>query len=150
MYIYKKYFKTYCKGIKCSSNINKLWKQPWPVRLSGLGIILQSERSLVWFPVRSCAWVAGSVPVWGTYEKQSIDVSLSYRCFSPSLSPSLPLSPKTKEIKSFLKNKLWKQTWTAGLLWEARALQQCEQVFTSPNDCVPNWLQGSYIFFFFH
>ena len=38
----------------------------------------------------------GSVPGWGTCETQLIDVSLSHRCFSPSLSPSLPLFLKIK------------------------------------------------------
>ena len=47
--------------------------------------------------VRAHACVSSSIPSWGTYEMQWIQISLAHRCFSPSLSPSLPL---------FLKNKL--------------------------------------------
>ena len=39
--------------------------------------------------VRACARVAGSIPSRGTYRRQVIDVSLSHRCLSLSL--SLPL-----------------------------------------------------------
>ena len=49
---------------------------PWLVWLSGLGVVLQTERSRVRFPVRAHAWVAGSVPDWGAYERQPVDVSL--------------------------------------------------------------------------
>ena len=49
---------------------------PWLVWLSWLGIILQSERLATRFPVRARAWVMGSVPGWGTYNRQLIDVSL--------------------------------------------------------------------------
>ena len=66
--------------------------EPWPVWLSWLGIIPQSERSLVRFLVRAHVWVVVLIPSWGTYERQPIDVSLSHWCFSPSLSSSLPLS----------------------------------------------------------
>ena len=34
----------------------------------------------------------GSLPSQGALERQPIDISLSQKCFSPSLSPSLPLS----------------------------------------------------------
>ena len=67
-----------------------------------LGVFLQSERSPVWFLVRAHAWVVGQVPGWGACERQAINVSLSHRCFSPSLSPSLPLFEENKQ-KSFLK-----------------------------------------------
>ena len=36
-------------------------------------------------PVRPHAWVEGSVPTQGEYERQLIDVSLSQGCFTPSL-----------------------------------------------------------------
>ena len=42
-----------------------------------------------------------AVPSRGGYQRQLIDVSLSHHCFSPSLSPTLPLSLK---IKSFVKS----------------------------------------------
>ena len=42
-------------------------------------------------------------PSQGTFKKQLTDVFLSLRCFSPSLSPSLPLSLKIKK-KIFFKN----------------------------------------------
>ena len=60
---------------------------PWLVWLSGLSAGLQTKRSLVWFPVRAHAWVAGQVPSWGSARTTD-------RCFSPSISPSLPLSLK--------------------------------------------------------
>ena len=62
---------------------------PRAVFLSGLGIILQSETSLVQFPVRAQAWVVGLVPSQGMYEKPQIDDFLSHQCFSHSLSPSM-------------------------------------------------------------
>ena len=47
------------------------------------------------FPVRAQAWVADQVPGCGAYERQPhTDVSLAHRCFSLSLSHSLPLSLK--------------------------------------------------------
>ena len=55
---------------------------------SGLGIIPQSRRSLVWNPVSAHAWIAGSVPVGvgGTYQSMflsHIDVSLSFSFLFP-------------------------------------------------------------------
>ena len=38
---------------------------PWLVWFSGLGIVPQSERLLVRFPVRAHAWVVGQVLSWG-------------------------------------------------------------------------------------
>ena len=55
--------------------------EPWPVWLSWLGIFLQSERSLVQFPVR--AWVVGSVPGRGAFERQWVNIS---SLFLPPLS----------------------------------------------------------------
>ena len=66
----------------------------WPVWLSWLSIIPKGERSPVRFPVRAYAWAAGSVPGQSVYERQLIDISFSHWCFSPSLSPTLPISPK--------------------------------------------------------
>ena len=57
-----------------------------------LGVIPQSERLPVWFPIGAHAWAAGSVPGWDRYDRQPRDVSLSLWCFSTSLPPSLPLS----------------------------------------------------------
>ena len=57
----------------------------------GVGVDLQSERSPVLFLVRVHGWVVGSVPSRGRYERQTTDVSLSHRCFSPSLCPSLTI-----------------------------------------------------------
>ena len=39
--------------------------QPWLVWLSGLSASLRTKGSLVQFPVRAYAWVAGQVPVGG-------------------------------------------------------------------------------------
>ena len=74
---------------------------PWLVWFSWLGIILQSERSRVQFLVRAHAWVAGLVLSW----RQVINVSLSHQCFSPSLSPSLPLSLESIKEKRILKKR---------------------------------------------
>ncbi|KAF6109825.1 hypothetical protein HJG60_011016 [Phyllostomus discolor] len=63
-----------------------------PVWLRWVDVIPQSKRSLVRFLIRAHAWVAGLVPGWGVCKRQLIDVSLSHRCVSPSLSSSLPLS----------------------------------------------------------
>ena len=38
-------------------------------------------------------------PSWGTCKRPPIDVSFAHLCFSPSLSPSLPLSLKIKSWK---------------------------------------------------
>ena len=53
---------------------------------------LQSKGSLVQFPVRAHAWVAGQVPSRGDTQGAT-----THWCFSPSLSPSLPLSLKINE-----------------------------------------------------
>ena len=96
-------------------------KQPWPVSLSWLGIVLQCKRLLVQFLVTAHAWVAGLIPSEGTYKRQQIDVSLSHRCFSPSFSLPFPLS-KNKLKKYFLKivNKTERKLvheWTSETMW---------------------------------
>ena len=50
-----------------------------------VGVILQTERLPVQFLVRAHAWVAGLVPGRGVGRRQLFGVSLSHRCFSPSL-----------------------------------------------------------------
>ena len=76
------------KGTEFSKNYIRLWL----VWLSWLGVILPSKRLPVQFSVRAHAWVAGSVLAQCAGERQPINVSLSHRCFSPSISPYLPLS----------------------------------------------------------
>ena len=61
----------------------------WLVWLSGLGVILKTERSLVQFPVRAHVWVVGQVSRWGVWEAIK-------QCFSPSIPLSLLLSLKNK------------------------------------------------------
>ena len=68
----------------------------WMVWLSGLSTSLQTKRLQVRFPVRAHAWVVAQVPQLETCERQPINFSLSHRCFSPSLSLSLPLSLRSK------------------------------------------------------
>ena len=63
--------------------------------------------------------VSSLVPGWGMYEGQPTK-SLSYQCFSPSSSPSLPLSLK---INNFLKNlfKNWEDiTYTFLTLYKKK------------------------------
>ena len=43
----------------------KKYGPSWLVWLSGLNASLQTQRSLVQFPVRAHAWVVGQVPSWG-------------------------------------------------------------------------------------
>ena len=59
---------------------------PWLVWLNGLSTSLLTTGSLVWFPVRVPAWVAGQIPSWGC-ARGNQSMYLAYRCFSPSLSP---------------------------------------------------------------
>ena len=56
--------------------------------LIGLSAGLRTKGSLVQFPVRAHAWVAGQVPSWGMQE------ATTHLYFFLSLSPSLPLSLK--------------------------------------------------------
>ena len=69
--------------------MTKTKREPRLVWRSGLGIVPQTERLQVQLPVMSHAWVADSVPSWGMYGKQPINVSLPF-------SPSSPLSKKKK------------------------------------------------------
>ena len=72
------------------SIFQKMKVMPSLVWLCGLSAGLQIRRLLVGFPVRTHAWVARSL-VRGVWEANDQDVSLAC-CFSPSLSPNLPLS----------------------------------------------------------
>ena len=74
----------------------RIW--PWLVWLNGLSASLWTKGSLVWFPVRAHAWVAGQTPLGGAWE------ATTHWCFSPSLSPSLPSVQKL--INKTLKNNL--------------------------------------------
>ena len=57
---------------------------PWLVWLSGLDIVLETERSLVWVPVRTQACVVGRVPSWGCVRgNQLMFLSLSFFLPSP-------------------------------------------------------------------
>ena len=70
-------------------------EQPWLVWLSGLSANLQTKRSLVRFPVRAHAWVAGQVPSrW--------QVRGNHTLMYLSLSFSLPYS-KSKINKNLFK-----------------------------------------------
>ena len=73
-------------GVLWANSYNK-YRHPWPVWLSGLGIVPRNKGSLVRFPVRAHAWVAGSVPGGGDMGEATDRVSFLHQCFSPSLSP---------------------------------------------------------------
>ena len=80
-------------GMKDNEIWNTRYSIAWPVWLSWLGISPQTE----WFDSRSGRMPGLQVqsPVTKSTEgSQPIDVFLPHRCFSPSLSPSLPLSLK--------------------------------------------------------
>ena len=85
---------------------------PQLVWLSWLGVVPQTERPPVQFPVMVHSWITGLVPSWGAYERQPIAVSLSHRCFSPSLPPSLP--PLKKINNFFLKMSAGQKTESSG------------------------------------
>ena len=63
-------------------------KEPWLVWLSGLSTSLRIKGLPVPFPVRAHAWDAGE--------------ATTYWCFSPSLSPSLPLCLKVNKILKYM------------------------------------------------
>ena len=74
------------------SAIKNLSKGLWLVWLSGLHASLGTKGSLVWVPVRACAWVAARSPVGGARE------AAVHWCFSPYLSPFLLLSLRINKI----------------------------------------------------
>ena len=73
--------------------------------LSWLGIVLQSKKSPVQFLVRALAWVAGSVPGQGMYERQQMLLS--------HIAVSLPLPPFPSPLKNNLSYifKIVKPRW---------------------------------------
>ena len=73
----------------------------WLVWLSGLGVVLQTEKLLDQFPVRAHAWVAGQVYSLGCARGNH---TLMFLCLSFSLSS--PLS-KNNSIQSFFLNLPW-------------------------------------------
>ena len=108
---------------------------PWPLWLSWLGVVQKTGRSQVRFPVRAHAWVAGSVPSQGAYERQPTSVSVSHRCFSPTLSPSLPFSLKKKMVPfPFCGNKgqVLRARQGPGPRWRGRIdpLHSCQTVMS--------------------
>ena len=81
---------------------------PWLVWLRGLGPVNWRVASSI--PSQGTWLVCGPGPWVGPCKRQLIDVSLALRCFSPSLSRSLPLSlkiNKQNKKKHFL-------SWNAG------------------------------------
>ena len=60
-------------------------KGPWLVWISGLSASLQTKGSLVQFPIRAHAWVAGQVPSWGCIRSNHtlMFLSLSFSLPSP-------------------------------------------------------------------
>ena len=74
--LYKSIVKGFENAYKEATNYKLLGKL-WLVWFSGLSNGLQTKRSLVQFPVRAHAWVAGQVPQLGACKRQLIDVSLA-------------------------------------------------------------------------
>ena len=79
-------------------NCRKFRKKPWLVWLSGLSASMQIKGLPVQFPVRANTWVVARSPEGG------IRKATTHWCFSPSLSPSFPLS-ENKINKIFKKKK---------------------------------------------
>ena len=81
-------------NIKNDKIFKNKWLQPWLVWLSGLSAGLRIKGSLVQFPVRAHAWVAGQVPSRGC-------TRVNHTLMFLSLYFSLPSPLSKKEIKSF-------------------------------------------------
>ena len=83
------------------------------VWLSWLGIVPETKRSPVRFPVRVYAWVEGPIPSWGTHGPKEVSQSmfLSHIDISLSLSPCLAysLKPKKKKKKNLIKKHFFKE-----------------------------------------
>ena len=92
---------------KCFTTTQK-WLQPWPVGLSWLSIITQSERLPLRFPVRAQAWVVGPASGWGVCVRSNWSMFLSH--INVSLPLFLPPLPSLKINKwSLKKNTEWRQ-----------------------------------------
>ena len=74
----------------------------WILALTGVvqlvGCCFTKWKVVGQFPVRAHAWIGGSVHGQGAYGWQPINVCISHWYFSPSLSPSHPLSLKVNKI----------------------------------------------------
>ena len=66
-----------------NSVIKKVLMEPWLVWLSGLGAALRIKASLVQYPGRAHAWVAGQVPRWGRVRGNFTLMLLSLSFFLP-------------------------------------------------------------------
>ena len=59
-----------------AKHLNYFLSLPWLVWLCGLSAGLRTKGSLIQFPVRAHAWIAGQVPSGGPHDRQPhIDVS---------------------------------------------------------------------------
>ena len=81
---------------------------PWAMWLSGLGIVPQTKRSPVWFPV-------GHTPELWDRLRGGIVLQATDQCLSPFLSPSLPLSLKINKIFSNKWKSLSLYIWFPGV-----------------------------------
>ena len=89
--------------------------------LSGLGVVPQTERSLVGFPVRAHAWVVGQVLVGGIQEATNQRFSQTWMFLS--LSFSFP--PPSLKISNLIFKNLKKKSWcTFCLLTESQLIQK--------------------------
>ena len=78
---------------QCDQNIPSIKKKY--VLWLGLGVVLQTQRSPVWFPVRAHAWVVGQIPTWGQ-ARGNWSMLLCHIYVSLPVSPLSPLSKKNK------------------------------------------------------
>ena len=93
---------------------------PWLVWLNWLGVVPQSERSLVQFLVKAHAWLRILAQLGRRWKATDQCFSLTSMFLSPFLSPSLPLSLKLI-LKIFLKD------WLTQALQRENVYFWCEQ-----------------------
>ena len=90
---------------------------PWLVWLSGLSTGLRIKGSLVLFPVRAHACVAGQVPSWGRVRGNHTLMFLSFLSPFPPLKINKILKKKKrKEKKKNLKER-WSPGWCGSVDW---------------------------------
>ena len=96
----------------CYGNSEEVGFRLFPLALTSVDRLVghhpAKSKVLVQFPGRAHAWVAGSVPHWGTYKRQLIDVS--HINVSLLFLPPLPYFQKNKKTIK----KIFFPWWVSG------------------------------------